>query len=262
MLKIIKILFWLAFTICVFVILSLTNLSNNNSISSKPSIYIKVDGENAFLTELYTRILRKGFVYPNQVLSTIKIKEIEQDIKKMSEVRNVSVYKSIGGNWNIDVELRKPIARVFNKYGETFYLDDLGHTMSTSYLYTARVVVVTGDIPDKKGKYSTKKIINNRVLKTKYFLDDIYRISYYVCNNPFLCSQIGQIHLEKNGDFVLIPQVGEHKILFGSAFSESEVDEKFKKLILFYEDGISYEGWNKYSEINLKFKKQIVCKKK
>ena len=109
-------------------------------------------------------------MYPNQVLSTIKIKEIEQDIKKMSEVRNVSVYKSIGGNWNIDVELRKPIARVFNKYGETFYLDDLGHTMSTSYLYTARVVVVTGDIPDKKGKYSTKKIINNRVLKTKIFI--------------------------------------------------------------------------------------------
>ena len=74
-------------------------------------------------------------------------------------------------------------------------------------------------------------------------------------------AQIGQIHREKNGDFVLIPQVGSHTIIFGSAFSDREVEEKFKKLKVFYEEGLPYEGWNKYDIINLKYKKQIVCKK-
>lgn len=262
--KWLKFIFWIAFTLGVFVILSLTKVTNNTVVSNKPAIYIKVDGENAFLTEneLYTRILRKGFVYPNQLLATVNVAKIEEDIKNMSEVKEVRVYKAIGGQWNIDVALRRPIARIFNKFGETFYLDDLGATMTTSYLYTARVVVVTGNIPDKKGKLTVDKIINNPSLKTNKFLDDIYRISYYVCNNPFLSSQIGQIHLEENGDFVLVPQVGEQKIVFGTAYTDREVEKKFKKLILFYKDGISYEGWNKYSEINLKYEKQIVCKKK
>lgn len=264
MMKWLKIFFWVAFAIVVVVVLSMTKTTNNETISAKPAIYIKVDGENAFLTEqeLYTRLVRKGLVYPNQKVENVKVGLIEEDIEKMSEVRTVKVYKSIGGPWNIDVELRKPIARIFNKYGETFYLDDLGYTMSTSYLYTARVVVVTGDISDQKDGSTVDKIINNAPLKTKKLLDDIYRISYYVCNNPFLSAQIGQIHREKNGDFILIPQVGGQKIIFGTAISDLEVEKKFKKLILFYQDGIAYEGWNKYSEINLKYEKQIVCKKK
>jgi cell division protein FtsQ len=93
-------------------------------------------------------------------------------------------------------------------------------------------------------------------------LDDIYRISSYVCNDAFLSAQIGQINLEKNGDFVLVPQVGGQKIIFGSARTNEDVAEKFKKLTIFYKEGLPYEGWDKYEVINLKYDKQIVCKKK
>jgi hypothetical protein len=41
--------------------------------------------------------------------------------------------------------------------------------MSTSELYTARVLVVTGEIPDKKSSKSVKEIINNDTLKTISF---------------------------------------------------------------------------------------------
>ena len=75
-------------------------------------------------------------------------------------------------------------------------------------------------------------------------------------------SLIGQVHRESTGDFVLIPLVGDQKIIFGSAFSDDEVKEKFEKLKIFYKEAIPFEGWNKYSEISLKYDKQIVCKKK
>jgi cell division protein FtsQ len=74
-------------------------------------------------------------------------------------------------------------------------------------------------------------------------------------------SLIGQIHLKKNGDFLLIPLVGDQKIIFGSAHSDEEVREKFKKLDIFYKEAIPYEGWNKYDEISLKYENQIVGKK-
>jgi hypothetical protein len=59
---VVKNIFWVAFAIVVVVVLSMTKTTNNETISAKPAIYIKVDGENAFLTEqeLYTRLVRKG----------------------------------------------------------------------------------------------------------------------------------------------------------------------------------------------------------
>jgi cell division protein FtsQ len=134
--------------------------------------------------------------------------------------------------------------------------------MAPSYLYTARVVVVTGFVNDRKNSESVERIINNDTLISIRNLDDIYRISSYVCNDAFLNAQIGQINLEKNGDFVLVPQVGGQKIIFGTARTKEEVAEKFKKLIIFYNEGLPFEGWDKYEVINLKYSKQIVCRKK
>jgi cell division protein FtsQ len=38
------------------------------------------------------------------------------------------------------------------------------------------------------------------------------------------------------------------------------VRDKFEKLKIFYTKGLPYEGWEKYSEINLKYGDQIVGK--
>lgn len=262
--KWLKILFWSAFTISVFVLLSLSKSAQLDAELKIPEILIKVNGENVFLTkdDLLTRLKRSGLVYPGQKIENLKIAEIEKFIEGMTEVKAVKVYSNLGGAWNIDVTIRKPIARIFNSFGEDFYLDDAGSTMAPSYLYTARVVVVTGFINDRKNTESVKEIINNDTLISIRNLDDIYRISSYVCNDAFLNAQIGQINLEKNGDFVLVPQVGGQKIIFGSARTSEDVEEKFKKLIVFYKEGLPFEGWDKYETINLKYKRQIVCKKK
>ena len=106
------------------------------------------------------------------------------------------------------------------------------------------------------------QIINNDTLISILKLDDIYWISNYVCNDPLFQSLIGQIQVEKNGDLLLIPLVGDHVINFGSANSKSEVGKKFEKLKVFYKEAIPYEGWRKYEEISLKYEGQIVCKKK
>lgn len=261
--KWIKITSWLLFAVAVIMGISMSNSAQDSQVIAKPAIFIHVDGENAFLTEdeVYTRIASKGLTYPGQKFENLPIKEIEQFLREMSEIKSCKVYQNIGKNWNIDIETRKPIARIFNLAGESYYLDDLGFTMATSHLYTARSLVFSGQIPDRANSIPVSKIINNDTLKTNRLLDDIYRISSYVCNDPFLSAQISQVHREKNGDFVLIPQVGQHLIIFGSAFNDGEVAEKFEKLKIFYKEGLPFEGWNKYDVINLKYKKQIVCKK-
>ncbi|MFW6222798.1 MAG: cell division protein FtsQ, partial [Bacteroidota bacterium] len=59
--------------------------------------------------------------------------------------------------------------------------------------------------------------------------------------------------------FEIIPRVGAHFIHFGSI---DQYEWKFKKLKYLYKKGFSKEGWNKYEQINLKYKNQIICTKR
>ena len=53
--------------------------------------------------------------------------------------------------------------------------------------------------------------------------------------------------------------VGNHKIVFGGV---ENLESKFEKLMFFYKKGLNKTGWNEYSEINLKYKDQVVCTKR
>lgn len=262
--KWVKITLWSIFSIGVVVLLYFTNKVVQELPLNNPAIKISVHGENSFLseTELLTRLKRNNLIFVNQRIKELNPEKIERTIRDMEEVKHVAVYSTIRGDWNIDVDLRRPIAHIFNNLGEAYYLDVDGNKISSNSEHVARVLIVTGDIPDRFNQESVSVIINNDSLKTIRKIDDVYRISTYVCNDPLMQSLIGQIHRESNGDFVLIPLVGGQKIIFGSAYTEQEVSEKFEKLKIFYKEAIPYEGWGKYSEISLKYENQIVCRKK
>ena len=59
----------------------------------------------------------------------------------------------------------------------------------------------------------------------------------------------------------MIPVVGKQRIVFGKASSVKEVEDKFQRLKVFYQEAMPYEGWNKYKEISLKYEGQVVCRK-
>ena len=144
---------------------------------------------DTFLTdqELILRLKNESLLFDGQVHEKLNIKKIESFILKMP-VRRAQVYKRINNEWNIDIELIKPIARIFNNSGETYYLDADGKKMKRSDIHTARILVFTGNIHDKFNAETAISIINNDSLKSIRDLDDIFHISNYVCNDPLLQS--------------------------------------------------------------------------
>ncbi len=261
--KVLLIIFWVLFAVGLILIVFFANTENNNDVAKKPDISIHVEGENTFLTEseLLDRLIYKRLYQKNMKVNSVNIRKIEAAIIKMEEVKKVRVYKNIGESWNIDVELRNPIARIFTLSQQAYYLDDEGFTMGRSSLHTAHVLVFSGFITENMEKSSVKEIINNDSLKSIRKLDDIYRISNYVCKDSLMNALIGQVYLEKNGDFILIPLVGKQTILFGSANSDEVVADKFNRLKVFYKEGMPHEGWEKYNTIIVKYEGQIVCRK-
>jgi len=259
-----KITLWLLFTVLVTTVFFFAVKEEKSKILRTPDIAIHVEGESAFLTEreLLDRLKIRNLFRRQMAVGELKIHTIERNIKAMPEVKKVEVYKHIGNKWEIQLELRKPIARIFNQQGQSYYLDQDGFMMYRSALHTARVLVFSGAINDPYNPCLHCGFINNRTLKSSQKIDQIYRISNYVCNDPLMHKLIGQIHLQKNGDFVLIPLLGDQKIIFGAAPNSELVQDKFERLKHFYKEALPHEGWNKYKEISVKYEGQIVCRKR
>jgi cell division protein FtsQ len=255
---------WTLFAIALVTVLVLARRAQEKAPARKPNVAISVVDENNFLTEkeLLERLRRNGMTFDGQLMESLNTTAIEAFIRKMHEVESVEVFKRLGGNWDIRLKIRQPLARIFNTRGESFYIDSKGATMAPSPNFTARVFVFSGNIPDASDSLTVGDIMKNDSLRGARLLDDIYRIAKYVSNDHFLRSQISQVVYTRSGDFVLIPQVGAQRIVFGSALTDADVKEKMEKLKVFYTDGLAYEGWAKYETINLKFRNQIVCKKK
>ena len=257
-------IFWLLIFVGVGVVFYFSQSKEQQTHLDQPSIAIHAEDENAFLTEeeLLDRLQLRQLFRRKMRVNQLQIHSIERAIAAMAEVKRAEVYKHLGSNWEVKLELRKPIARIFNTSRQSYYLDQDGFMMYRSRLHTARVLVFSGAIHDVYNPHVNNDFINNSNLKSSQKIGQIYRISNYVCNDPLMQQLIGQVYLESDGDFILIPMVGEQQIIFGPARSTKEVSDKFERLSHFYKEALPHEGWNKYKEISVKYDGQIVCRKK
>lgn len=257
-----KIALWTLFGIIVLTLLILANNKWNKSIALVPTIEITEEDGMSFLTdaELLLKLKRAKLWDDNLSFDSLKISEIEAFVANLNEVETVEVFTELGNKWTIKIKTRRPIVRILPKNNSGFYMDDNGKFMSVSK-YPAQVLVATGLDNLTINDLSYEELINNDSLITIKTTDDLYRISKYVCNNSFFNAQLTQVHFDEEDGFILIPRIGNHKIIFGMAPSDQDVEEKFEKLKLFYEEIIPYEGWGKYTTIDLRFDKQIVGKK-
>ncbi|PKR79842.1 hypothetical protein CW751_12860 [Brumimicrobium salinarum] len=235
----------------------------NQQVMEQPIIDLKVqDGislltEAELLRELYTLGLFRDGIKKIDLQTTA----IEKYIEGMNEVLSADVYMELGTGWHIDLTTRRPVARVMANEIDDFYIDNNYELMRLSPYSKPKILAFTGLEQLMSDEVGYDELINNDSLKTKLKMDQIYRISAYVCNDAFYNAQIVQVHYTQSDQFVLIPRVGNHRIIFGAAESEEMVKDKFEKLTTFYDEVIPYEGWSRYESINLKFKDQIVAKK-
>ena len=252
---------WLLFIVAIFIVMSFINSSKNNQVLGLPHIEISAFENQVFLTknDIKNRLIGQGLVSEEMTYSELDIFKVERFLEQMNEVKKVVVYVNSGDFWEIKIELKQAIARLFNLDGSSCYLDKEGNLLPTSTNYSAHVVTVNGYINETDFTKNVQTVINNDSLKTLEIIDDLYAISDYVCLDNFLSAQITHIYINANKEFELIPRVGNQRILFGKA---ENIAGKFKKLEVFYKEGISNAGWYKYDTINIMYKNQVVCSKR
>lgn len=230
-----------------------------------PEVIISQDGENNFVEEedILNFLEDRNDTLAGQPLHEINVYELEQALNAHPSIAQADVAVNVNGDVTIRVVQRKPIVRVINTSGESYYLDNKAMLMPLAGHYTARVLVVNGLITEQYAQFynmPVSQIMKDSALRAASVLDDIYELAAYIAADSLMNALITQAYINSDREIELYPAVGNQRIIFGRA---EHIAEKFEKLRIFYAEGLnSSNSWDKYSVINLKYREQVVCIKK
>lgn len=189
-----------------------------------------------------------GFPLETMRLGSVDIARVERVLKEEPFVLAANVFVDAENIVKISITQRAPVLRVIDNNGFNYYLDKDAFKMPLSKHFSARVLVASGNIPPFKADFQKRK---------KHILKDLFELAQKIRADEFLQPMIEQIHVNKKNELTLVPKVGKQKIIFGKYTS---VDDKLKRLKIFYTEAMPYEGWRKYKTIDLKYKGQVVAK--
>lgn len=184
-----------------------------------------------------------------KTISAFDLRKLEAELQKDIWVKSSQLFFDNNNRLVVKVLEREPVARVFTTSGTTFYIDSSLTMLPLSGKFSARLPVFTGFPSDKMVLSHADSAL----------LKNILTVSMAILKDSFGMALIDQIDVTSQRNFEMIPKIGNTIIIFGDA---TEVEEKFKKLLLFYRQVIVKAGWNKYSEVNVQFKGQVVAKRK
>jgi cell division protein FtsQ len=188
-------------------------------------------------------------------MGDVPVAGIERELRSVPCVASADLYRTFDGVLHVNVKQRRPIVRVLNADGSSFYIDADGHTMPVSEVFTARVLVTTGALaePFTSGVH---RITADDSLAEATRSDEILRLARFITADPRWSALIDQVVVDASGEMELIPRVGVQRIAIGGG---EQLEQRFAKLASFYDGGITQGGWRTYSRIDLRFADQVVA---
>lgn len=168
-------------------------------------------------------------------INTLAIRDI---IMTSRLVESAKVFITSGGTVMATIKQREPVLRVISNSKGDFYIDKDREIMPVASSFAVYVPVATGEIDEEFAK------------------NELYDFAMFLNNNSDWDAWVEQIVVKNGNEVELIPRAGNFRIIMGSL---EDYQTKLNKFVRFVDEGLNKLGWNRYSEINLKFDNQVVC---
>lgn len=237
------ILSWTFGAFVLIAILAFSAVSRNSSFVSAKSIKIEIEDVEGqyFIT---SDELKKEMVYELEIIDSlslgeINIKLLEESLDNHPSIRKAEVYSKLDGSLRVAVSQKQPIARIQSSTAD-YYIDEIGDSMALSSNYFASVPLING-------------VINAKTRKK------IHQFLSLIQEDPSFKDFIGGIKIVANGEWLLYPKHGNHKIIFGKP---EDSKRKLRKLKIFYLNKASTKAeLDEIKLLNLKYEGQVICRK-
>ena len=237
--KVFLILQWASVLALFIVVLSFTNSRQAQQFVSLDKISVLLSEDNFVNEKIVMSYMDENKVsFDSTLLSNFKSEDLELLLEQYPLIEKAEVFANQKGNVVVTVKQKKAVVRIKSIYDD-YYLDEFGKRMQLSSNYTPNLLVVTGEV--RKNNHQ-----------------EIFDFVSIINKSEFWKAQITQLHFMGN-EVIMSPRVGNQKIRFGYLV---DVKEKLNNLYEFYKQAMPVKGWQAYSDINLKFKNQVVCTRK
>ncbi|MFK5957651.1 MAG: cell division protein FtsQ [Lutibacter sp.] len=216
--------------------------NQKNSVIKVREIVIEFEeGNNLFMNyQIVNKLLiQNNTTVKNQAKSVIDLHQLEANVLSHPMVEDAAIFLTVDGLLKAKIKQRTPIARVLSNT-RSYYIDKQAKKMPLSENYSARVLLVSGDVNEGD-------------------IEEIHYLVTAILNDEFLKKQLISIKKMPNNEFILNTRVGDQKIVLGNT---TNLNQKFKKLKSFFNKTMADKTIEKYSAINLKYNNQVVCTKK
>ncbi len=225
--------------ILVGFLFAFSSIRNSARKVSEPNIEF-IGEENLFVThETVSKLLiQNQQSVINKPKEIIDLNDLETALNSNPMIKEAQVYINVDGTLTAEIEQRKPIARVSTN--ASYYVDNEGKDMPLSTNYSSRVPLVTGFV-------NKNELYNIAVVARKIQADE------------FLKTHVVEIHQNENKSIDLKFRLHDFKIQLGST---KLLDKKINNLKAFYQKAMRDSTLNRYSVVNLRFDKQVICTKK
>ena len=181
-------------------------------------------------------------------LKDFNLKKMEEKLETNPWVSNAELYFDNNQILQVSVKVNDPLARIFTKKGNSFYIDSNLRQIPLSDRYSPRLPVFTG--------FPSERVLPKS--KDSDLLHQVKNVALFINESPFWMAQIDQVDINQNRKFEMIPKVGDHQIIFGDG---NDIEKRFRKLEIFYGQVMSKAGWSDYSVLDVQFDGQLVATK-
>lgn len=231
---------------CVLAVTS-ANKAAKKTLIRTVDIRITNSKQLGFLDEqLVKELLLKNrhIDFQAMAIETLDLHQMENIARSNPWVSDAEVFIDNQHDLHIRLTQRKPVLRIFQTNGNSYYIDSMLNVVPLSTRYVHYTPVITGMPP-----------LNNDSIGQKWKAEALY-LSSRIEKDPFWKAQVTQININNEGKYELIPVLGKHHILLGDT---SRLEEKLTNLLSFYKNVLNKVGWDRYELLDARFAGQVVA---
>ena len=213
-------------------------------------IELENDQENHFMDEadVMRLVETNNPSLKGMSIDRIDLRAIESKLKYDKHILDAQLYGDLKGNLVVHVALRRPAARIVQEDAPDAYIAEDGTVMPVSEKFTSRVLLISGGF--------VKKLLESEDLKKTTEGQQLMEMIQLINENSFWKAQVAQLDMNSEGKITIYPQVTGQRIEFGRL---EDIENKFKKLMIFYKEILPQRGWTKYQRVNLEYAGQVIA---
>lgn len=234
----------------LFLLIAFSARRQSGVVCKNIVVELENTNENHFLEEadILKIIENSGQTIIGKNIEEINLRTLEAKLEQDKHISNAEMFGDVKGNLTVNVTLRRPIARLIRTDGPDAYVAEDGKVMETSEKYSARIILVSGDI--------VRKLISQGDLNATEEGLALMAMIEYINKDKFWKAQVAQLDFNKSGKVFIYPQVTGQVVEFGLP---EDIELKFKKLLIFYKEILPQMGWTKYDRVNVEFEGQVIA---